>query len=80
MKLQSFGILTDVLREKHPATFRSMDVLATNYMNQGRWKEAEQLPNKVLELDKEFISACTRYQDAFIDIGCHSLIKDGLLQ
>src|SRR2546430_2665598 len=40
------------LGEKRPETLTSMGSLALTYMNQGRWKEAEQLIVQVMETRK----------------------------
>jgi hypothetical protein len=41
-----------VLRAQHPSTLTSMANLATTYLNQGRWKEAEELFVKVIEISR----------------------------
>ena len=39
-----------MLGEEHPDTLISMGNLASTYMNQGRWKEAEELQAQELEI------------------------------
>ncbi|TVY65282.1 Kinesin light chain [Fusarium oxysporum f. sp. cubense] len=42
-----------VLGEEHPSTLTSMGNLASTYMNQGRWKEAEELEMSLKVLGEE---------------------------
>ena len=41
-----------VLGEEHPDTLTSMVNLASTYRNQGRWKEVEELEERVMEMIK----------------------------
>jgi hypothetical protein len=41
-----------VLGDEHPDTLTSMADLASTYSNQGRWKEAEELEVRVMELGR----------------------------
>jgi hypothetical protein len=44
-----------VLGDDHPDTLTSMGNLASTYMNQGRWKEAEMLEVVVMEKRKQVL-------------------------
>ena len=39
-----------VLGPEHPETLTSMDNLASTYLNQGRWQEAEELLAQMIEI------------------------------
>src|SRR5438045_4448382 len=51
---------------EHPDTLMSMANLASTYMNQGRWKEAEQLEVEVLEARKKVLG--TEHQDTLLSM------------
>jgi len=44
-----------VLGEEHPSTLRSMNILASTYRNQGRWKKVEKLHVQVMETRKTML-------------------------
>ena len=46
---------TRVLGEEHPDTLSSIANLAATYRNQGRWKEAEELRVRVMEIRKRVL-------------------------
>ena len=43
------------LRLEHPDTLSSIANLASIYLNQGRWKEAEELEVQVMEIRKRML-------------------------
>lgn len=49
------GMMKNVLGEQHPYTLTSMGNRAVTYMNQGRWKEAEELELRVMEMRKNVL-------------------------
>ncbi|KAF6782114.1 PFS and TPR domain-containing protein [Colletotrichum sojae] len=51
---QAMSTRADILGQEHPHTLTSMDNLASTFLNQGRWKEAEEL-----ELGEEHPSTLT---------------------
>ena len=46
-----------LLGAEHPHTFTSMGNLASTYVNQGRWNEAEQLEVQVMDMRKKLLGA-----------------------
>ncbi|KAK4031430.1 hypothetical protein C8A01DRAFT_21339, partial [Parachaetomium inaequale] len=49
-RLQARGSRREVLGEEHPSTLTSMANLALTYANQGRWRNAEDLQAKELDI------------------------------
>ena len=52
---QSVMVRIDMLGQEHPDTLRSMNMLASTYLSQGRWKEAEELMMQVMETRKRVL-------------------------
>ena len=46
-----------VLGAEHPDTLSSMGSLASTYLHQGRWNEAEQVEVQVMEMRKKVLGA-----------------------
>lgn len=53
--MQVLGISKRVLGGEHPSTLTSIANLALTYRDQGRWKEAEELGEQVLESRKRML-------------------------
>jgi hypothetical protein len=64
-----------VLGVDHPDTLTSMANLASTYRNQGRWKEAEQLQAKELEICKRVLGV--DHPDTLISMANLALIFRG---